>query len=82
MALWGYVYWPIYLIICSAFFLVPEILALLTNAANTLSDYCWHKLGVNVTFGNGPHTIAWWLSLISWGMFVVIITLHIWWRSV
>ena len=79
---WGLVYWPVYLTIASAFFLVPEIMALITNAANTLSDYCWRQLNVTMTFGHGAHTVAWWLSLMSWIMFVVIITLHIWWRSI
>ena len=82
MMTWGLVYWPVFLIVGSAFFIVPELIALFTNAANALSNYCWHKLGVNVAFGSGAHTVAWWLSLVAWGMFVVIITLHIWWRSV
>jgi hypothetical protein len=79
--MWGYSYWPWYLIIASIAFIIPEFYGIFTNAANTLSDYCWHELSVNVMFGNGRHTIAWWLSLIGWGTFVVLITLHIWWRA-
>ena len=82
MITWGLYYWPTYLTIGSLFFLIPELVALFTNAANTLSDYCWRELSVNVTFGHGAHTVAWWFSLVSWGMFIVLITMHIWWRSV
>lgn len=79
---WGLAYWPSFLTASSALFALPELIALFTNAQNTLSDYCWRELSVNVTFGHGAHTFAWWSSLIAWLLFVVIITLHIWWRSV
>lgn len=79
---WGLFYWPKFLIAGSMFFLLPELFALITNASNTLSDYCWRELNVNVTFGEGQHSVAWWASLASWLVFTIIITLHIWWRSV
>lgn len=82
MITWGLTYWPFAMIIVSAVFLPAEIYALFTNPANTLSDYCWRELDVNVSFGHGIHSLAWWLSLISWGIFVLLITLHIWWRSI
>jgi hypothetical protein len=78
---WGIRYWPVFLSVASAFFLIPELIALFTNASNTLSDYCWNQLHVNVSFGHGAHTVAWWFSLVAWFMFVVLITIHIWWRG-
>jgi hypothetical protein len=81
MELWGNTYWPVGLTLVAVMFLVPESYALFTNSANTLSDYCWRELGVNIAFGHGRHTIAWWSSLAAWLMFTVIITIHIWWRA-
>lgn len=80
--MWGIIYWPVFLITVSAFFLIPETIALCTNAANTLSDYAWNQMHVGLSFGNGPHTVAWWLSLVAWILFAVLITGHIWWRTV
>lgn len=82
MPTWGLVYWPFAIIIVSAVFLPAELWALITNQAqNTLSDYCWHELNVTKALTFDSHGIAWWLSLIMWGLFVVAITLHIWYRS-
>lgn len=82
MSNWGTYYWPAFLIIVSVLFLVPETIGLLTNAANTLSDYCWTQLHVTVAFGSGRHSVAWWLSQIAWVIAVIVLTLHIWYRSV
>ena len=76
---WGNVYWPIFLIAVSVLFLVPEILALATNAANTLSDYARHELGVPVNSTKPVlHTAAWLLSLGAWLVGVFWLTKHIW----
>jgi len=80
--MWGIIYWPVFLSVVSTLFLVPETVALFTNQANTLSDYAWNELHIGLSFGHGAHTVAWWLSLIAWVMFTVIITGHIWWRTV
>jgi hypothetical protein len=82
MSNWGVLYWPFFLILVSALFLVPEVYALITNSANTLSDYCWNQLSVHVAFGSGRHTLAWWLSQGAFIIFFVLITIHIWYRSV
>lgn len=79
---WGNTYWPIFLVIVSALFLVPESIGIFTNSANTLSDYCWRELNVTMVFGSGKHTVAWWLSQIAWYMAVIILSLHIWYRSI
>lgn len=79
--MWGNQYWPLFLIVLSVLFLGPELYAVCTNPANTLSDYCWKELSVSLTFGHGKHTVAWWASFIAWLLFVVTITLHIWYRS-
>lgn len=76
--LWGKLYWPFFLILTSCLFLIPELIGLFTNPANTLSEYAWDELDVHGF--QHIHTLAWWLSLCSWGLFVVIITLHIWWK--
>jgi hypothetical protein len=79
---WGNWYWPVGLTVVAVAFAVPELFALFTNVNNTLSDYCWRELSVNVAWGHGRHTFAWWASLALWVSFVVAITGHIWWRSV
>jgi len=78
---WGNWYWPRGLIVVFVAFAVPELYALFTNVQNTLSDYCWRELNVNVAWGHGVHTAAWWFSLVMWLTFVAVITGHIWWRS-
>jgi hypothetical protein len=79
---WGLHYWPGYLTVASLFFLVPELFALATNPANTLSDYCWHELDVTRALEFTMHSVAWYASLAAWIVFVLVITLHIWFRSV
>lgn len=78
MITWGKYYWPVALLFTSvAMFGIPELIALFTNHANTLSEYAWDELRV----GSIPlHTIAWYVSLAVWLLAVVILTLHIWWR--
>jgi hypothetical protein len=83
---WGRVYWPIFLIISSAWLLsgfgVAETIALLSPVSghldNTLSTYARTELGVSVAVQNGVHTIAWWCSFVAWTLFVTFITAHIW----
>lgn len=78
---WGATYWPIFLIVTSVAFLAPEIYALLTNSANTLSDYSWHELGLPITFkGRIMHNAGWALSLGAWATFMFFITNHIWFQ--
>lgn len=80
--MWGYHYWPWYLIGASGFFLIPELFALLTgHASDTLSDYSWHELNVTRAFEFTQHSIAWYSSFAAWIAFVVVITLHIWFRA-
>jgi hypothetical protein len=79
---WGNFYWPVYLTVASLFFLAPEFIGLITNSANTLSDYCWRELSVNVSYGHGVHTVGWWLSLVSFVVAAVLLIIHIWWRGV
>lgn len=77
-ASWGQFYWPYFLILVSTLFGVPELIALFTNVANTLSDYSRLQLHVGAAFAGQVHTIAWWASLIAWLLFAVVITVHIW----
>lgn len=79
--LWGHTYWPLFILAVSVFFGAPEIYALMTNPANTLSDYSWAELHVGRSYPP-LHTLAWFASLVLWLLFVVVITWHIWWRSV
>ena len=76
---WGGWYWPAGLSIASLLFVPAEIFALLTNSANTLSDYCWAELHVNPHLT--VHTSAWWASIVAWVLFVAVITGHIWFRA-
>jgi hypothetical protein len=79
--MWGNWYWPAGLCVLSALFVPPELFALLTNPANTLSDYCWRELGVSRAMEISAHGAAWWASLVAWLLFVAVITAHIWWRQ-
>jgi hypothetical protein len=86
METWGLTYWPIFLIISSAWiacaFGIPETIALLQGTShhldNTLSQYARVDLGVAVAVKTTVHTIAWWCSFVAWMVFVVFITAHIW----
>jgi hypothetical protein len=78
---WGIYYWPIWIVVTALLFLPTEIFAVITNPANTLSEYCWHELNVTQALTFSAHGMAWWISLIMWGFFVVAITLHIWYAS-
>ena len=76
---WGRQYWPIYLILASLAFLIPEIIAFFTNRKNTLSDYARYELNVNTPhMAFTAHTAAWFLSLGVWGVVVIWLTFHIW----
>jgi len=78
---WGNVYWPIYLSVAAAFFLIPEVIALATNHFNDLSQYCWRELGVTKAWTLDLHTLAWWLSLFAWIITTVLLIFHIWFRA-
>lgn len=75
---WGKYYWPFYLILAALLFLVPEIIALVTNFRNTLSQYSWNELHVNP--GITVHTLAWYLSLAAWVLTAIVLTVHIWFK--
>jgi hypothetical protein len=78
MPTWGSVYWPWFLIVTSIGTLVPEIYALCTNSANTLSDYSWRELHVRAGIPFSAHTAAWLLSLGVWALLIFWVTEHIW----
>lgn len=79
MITWGSWYWPLFLTVASFEFAIPEAYALITKqSANTLSDYSWDELHINSPFTY--HSAAWGISLLIWLVFVVAITLHIWWK--
>jgi hypothetical protein len=81
---WGRHYWPIFLIISSVWILtgfgIPETIALVTkvstHADNTLSYYA--RSDLNVSLQTTKHTVAWYLSFITWVFFSIWITAHIW----
>lgn len=81
MPTWGNYYWPYFLILVALLFGVPEIIALFTNHQNTLSDYSWTMLNVHRATRFSVHAIAWYASLSVWLVFVVVITIHIWWAG-
>jgi hypothetical protein len=78
VATWGPHYWPWFLIAVALAFLIPEIYALITNDANTLTDYS--RVSLNVTSGQGftAHTAAWILTLGMWLVVTGWLTGHIW----
>ena len=78
---WGPDYWPWLLIAVSLAVLGPEIYALLTNTANTLSWYSWHELQITPHEAFKRHNAAWRLSQ---GTFLVVtfwLWLHIWYMT-
>ena len=79
---WGRVWWPVFLIVTSLAFLIPEVIALVTNVKNTLSDYARYELNVTTpTQGFTTHTAAWLLSLGVWLTVAFWLTWHIWWEK-
>ena len=84
MLTWGRTYWPIFLEVASLFvilgFGIPETIALLSGRSahtdNTLSNYAHYELHVSTQMNQ--HTVAWWLSIAAWSLFVWVITAHIW----
>ena len=79
---WGRHYWPVFLIAVSLAFLIPEILALATNAKNTLSDYAWYELDITTPQEHfSAHTAAWFLSLGMWLVIAVWLTYHVWFQK-
>ncbi len=78
MLTWGRYYWPVALLFMAVVMIgIPETIAIITNPANTLSDYSWDELRVGFV---PVHTIAWYVSLAVWLTAIVLLTLHIWWR--
>ncbi len=77
-ATWGPSYWPWFLIVVTLAFLGPEIAALLTNSANTLSDYAWGHLSVQQGQRFSQHDAAWLLTLGVWLTTAFWLTAHIW----
>lgn len=78
---WGLWYWPVFLITASVAFLIPEILALVTNVSNTLSDYAWHELNIPRPGTPVIHSAAWLLTLGVWLVMAFWLTWHIWFRK-
>lgn len=79
-ATWGLTYWPIYLIVVSLGFIPAETTALITNPANTLSDFAWRELGFPDKASPVPYTAAWYFSFAAYVMVVVFLAIHIWFR--
>jgi hypothetical protein len=77
---WGRYYWPFFLVLVSLLFLGPELIALFTNAANTLSEYAWAELNVSPRIP--VHTIAWWVSLLAFILAVFVLVAHIWFKRI
>jgi hypothetical protein len=82
VATWGTLYWPVFILAVSIGFAVPEVIGLLTNHANTLSDYSWGRLDVHSRQNLAVHGLAWWASLIAFLTFVAVIVPHIWFKDV
>ena len=77
---WGLLYWPLFLVAVSALFAGPELFALFTNHANTLSDFSRYEIGITGRTVH-PGVPAWWISQTAWLLFVVVITGHIWYLT-
>ena len=84
MITWGLHYWPVFLILSATWLLlgfgIPELLAIFTQVSthtdNTLSAYAQQELHVSAQMTR--HTIAWYLTLITWTSLSIILTWHIW----
>jgi len=81
MSKWGNVYWPLFLSVVSVLFIVPEVIALISNHYNDLSQYCWRELNVTKAWSFDRHTAAWWLSLTGWFLAAIVLTFHIWFKA-
>lgn len=76
---WGKTYWSWFLIVVTLGFAIPEVIALITNYKNTLSDYARFELDITTpTEAFGAHSAAWLLSLGLWLVLAFWLTFHIW----
>lgn len=80
--MWGNWYWPVWLSAVALTFLGPELYAVATDVKNTLSWYCWRELHIDVVWGGGIHSVAWWNSLLAFILIIVALIAHIWWKAV
>jgi hypothetical protein len=75
---WGLYYWPVALTVVTAIIMGPEIYALVTNVANTLSWWVWGELHVHP----GDHVAAWTagrlLTFMAWCSLMFWLTWHFW----
>lgn len=86
MMTWGKEYWPVFLLISTAWiatgFGIPEGFSLASDPSkhldNTLSYYARTQLHANIAVAGGMHTVAWWATFVLWMIFVIFITAHIW----
>ncbi len=76
--MWGERYWPVWLIVVLCTFLGPEIYALVTNSANTLSDWIWTILHVRSAQSPLKWSAAQLLTFGAWCVLVWWLTLHFW----
>lgn len=77
-ATWGPHYWPWALIAVTVIIFGPELYALFTNTANTLSWYSQTELHVRPLVPFTRHNAAW---LLTQGVYLVVafwLWLHIW----
>lgn len=81
MMTWGHVYWPYFLIAVSVAFLTPEVYAIVSNTANTLSAYLWLELHVPARDQHWSHTAAWLLTQGVYGIVVFWLWRHVWWHQ-
>jgi hypothetical protein len=70
---WGNDYWPWALLAVVLIIMIPETIALATNAANTLSDWVWRVLHVNP----GGGAISGW-TFLHYAFFVLWVGLFVW----
>jgi uncharacterized RDD family membrane protein YckC len=83
VATWGNLYWPIALPIILLIIFIPETIALVTNAKNTLSDWTWNILHVQP--GGGPisgWTVLHFFVFVIWLGLVIWLTYHFFFRDI
>lgn len=78
---WGPDYWPWALIGIALAIGIPEVYAITTNTANTLSWYSWTELHVRPVTPFTRHTAAWLLSQGLFAVGVFWLWAHIWYAQ-
>jgi hypothetical protein len=82
---WGKLYWPSFLTVAFALFIIPECMALMgmngTGVDNTLSNWIWTKLRIHSNEQMNQWSALDFLLFCQWLTLIVWLTWHFFFRK-